>query len=69
MLAESATQDLERPSSFWDVVLGTGYRATVDALTPLQLGLLRERLLSELDARQVTTLRTDVIFGTARRPR
>jgi SAM-dependent methyltransferase len=57
--------ELDRPDSFWDVVLGTGYRATADALRPDQRDRLRERLLGRLRADGVTTLRTDVVFGTA----
>jgi ubiquinone/menaquinone biosynthesis C-methylase UbiE len=56
---------LDRPDQFWDVVLGSGYRATVDALGPQQRDRVRERLLGELRARNVTALRTDVVFGTA----
>jgi ubiquinone/menaquinone biosynthesis C-methylase UbiE len=59
---------LEHPDSFWDVVLGTGYRATVDALSPDQRDHVRTRLLHELRSRDVTVLRVDVVFGTARRP-
>ena len=59
---------LDRPDSFWDIVLGSGYRATVDALSQEQRDRLHERLLSELRSRDVTALRTDVVFGTARRP-
>ena len=51
-----------------DRSFGSGYRATVDALSPAQRDLVRERLLAELRERQVTTLRTDVVFGTAERP-
>jgi ubiquinone/menaquinone biosynthesis C-methylase UbiE len=56
---------LERPDDFWDVVLGSGYRATVDALNPEQRDRLRENLLAELRERDITVLRTDVVFGTA----
>jgi SAM-dependent methyltransferase len=59
---------LDRPESFWDIVLGSGYRATVDALSQEQRDRLHKRLLSELRSRDVTALRTDVVFGTARRP-
>jgi len=59
---------LEHPDMFWDVVLGSGYRATVDALSPEQREALRRRLLSALRSGQVTSLRTDVVYGTARRP-
>ncbi len=47
---------------------GSGYRATVDALSQEQRDRLHKRLLSELRSRDVTALRTDVVFGTARRP-
>jgi ubiquinone/menaquinone biosynthesis C-methylase UbiE len=59
---------LDHPDSFWDVVLGSGYRATVDALSPDQRDRVRERLLSALRSDEVTSLRTDVVFGTAERP-
>jgi len=59
---------LEQPGDFWDVVLGSGYRATVDDLADEQREVLRERLLSALRARSITTVRTDVLFATAHRP-
>ena len=59
---------LDSPEQFWDVVLGSGYRATVDALSQDQRDLLRDRVLGALRSRQVTALRTDVVFGTAVRP-
>lgn len=58
---------LEHPDSFWDILLGSGYRATVDALSSDQREHLRESLLAELRLREVTVLRTDVVFGTASR--
>jgi ubiquinone/menaquinone biosynthesis C-methylase UbiE len=61
-------QELSSPARFWDVVLGTGYRATIDALGEDQQDLLRERVVSELASRGVTAIRTDVVFGAATRP-
>jgi len=58
---------LHRPEEFWDIVMGSGYRATVEALAPDQRTVLRSRLDSELHARGVTSLTTDVVFATARR--
>lgn len=65
--AASGRHSLEHPDRFWEIVLGSGYRATVDALSPEQRDKVRSRLLSQLQSRNVTTLRTDVVFGTARR--
>ena len=65
VVAVPGQHHLDRPDQFWDVVLGSGYRATVDALGPQQRDRLHARLLGELRARNVTALRTDVVFGTA----
>jgi len=59
---------LDSPDDFWDVVLGSGYRATVDALSPPQQERVRARLLRELRSQRVTAVRTDVVIGTAKRP-
>jgi ubiquinone/menaquinone biosynthesis C-methylase UbiE len=59
---------LDHPDRFWDVVLGSGYRATVDALSPEQRDQLHADLLADLRSHEITTLRTDVVFGTAERP-
>jgi len=66
--AAPGQHELDNPGRFWDIVLGSGYRATVDALSPGQRDRVRARLLLELRSRNVTTLQTDVVFGTARRP-
>jgi ubiquinone/menaquinone biosynthesis C-methylase UbiE len=66
--ATAGQHQLPHPDSFWDIVLGSGYRATISALSPGQRDLVRTRLLAELRAHQVTELRTDVLFGTAFRP-
>jgi len=67
VVAVPGRHQLERPDMFWDVVLGSGYRATVDALSPGQRDTLHGRLLSALRSGQVTSLRTDVVYAIARR--
>jgi SAM-dependent methyltransferase len=59
---------LDRPDKFWDIVLGSGYRATVDALSAGQREQVREHVIGELRRQHIVTLRTDVVFGTAVRP-
>ena len=68
VVAASGHHRLDRPDSFWDIVLGSGYRATIDALSQDQRDQVRKRLLAELRSRSITTVRTDVIFATAKRP-
>lgn len=57
--------ELERSDDFWDIVLGSGYRATVDAFGENQPERLRERVADELRSRGVTRLRNDVVFASA----
>ena len=67
VVAAEGRHHLEQPDRFWDIVLGSGYRATVDALSSDQRDHIRERLLAELRLGEVTVVRTDVVYGTARR--
>jgi ubiquinone/menaquinone biosynthesis C-methylase UbiE len=60
-----ARHDLERPEDFWDIVMGSGYRATVDALGESDRQELRDRVTGELRSRSITSVRNDVVFGTA----
>jgi hypothetical protein len=57
--------ELERADDFWDIVLGSGYRATVEALGDDQRQWLRERIVGELRTRGSTRLRNDVVYGSA----
>ena len=66
--AAAGQHPLDHPDRFWDVALGSGYRATVDALSPDQRDRVRERLLAGLRSAGVTSLRTDVVYATAERP-
>jgi ubiquinone/menaquinone biosynthesis C-methylase UbiE len=59
---------LSRPEDFWDVVLGSGYRATVDALPPTCQDDLRALVIEALRAQRVDGIRTDVLFGVGRHP-
>lgn len=62
---EGERHELARPEDFWDVVLGSGYRATVEALGDERRERLRELVVAELRARVVTRLVNDVVFGRA----
>jgi SAM-dependent methyltransferase len=68
VMAVPGWHQLNHPDSFWDIALGTGYRATIDALSQEQRELVRSRVLDELRSGGTTSLRTDVIFGSAQRP-
>jgi ubiquinone/menaquinone biosynthesis C-methylase UbiE len=58
---------LSHPEQFWDIVLGSGYRATIEALSQEQRDTVREHVIRELSSAAATAVRTDVVFGTAER--
>lgn len=68
VMSAAGWHQLDHPDRFWDIVLGSGYRATIDALSQKQRDLVRRRVLGQLQSGGITALRTDVVFGTARRP-
>jgi ubiquinone/menaquinone biosynthesis C-methylase UbiE len=59
---------LDRADDFWDIVLGSGYRGTVDALRPEQSEAVKDHVIAILSSRAGTTLRADVVFGAATKP-
>jgi ubiquinone/menaquinone biosynthesis C-methylase UbiE len=63
--AVSGQQELARPDDFWDMVLGSGYRATVDAMTADQQQALRLRVIDGIRADGIESVRTDVIHASA----
>ena len=65
--AEAVAEEypLNSPEDFWDIVLGSGYRATADALSPVQQAQVRDRVLTELRSRGTTAITTNVVYGTA----
>jgi SAM-dependent methyltransferase len=66
--AVPAEHHLQHPDQFWELVLGSGYRATVDALNPDQRSRVRELVLGALRSGGIASVRTDVVFASAIRP-
>ena len=60
-------QPLAHPDEAWDVVLGSGLRGTVDALAEGQREELRERVMTYIRVRDVSSIKTDVVLGRATR--
>ena len=65
---EAGVHPLQQPEGFWDIVMGSGYRGTVEELAPDERNALRSRLVRALRARAITDLTTDVVLATARKP-
>jgi SAM-dependent methyltransferase len=64
----TATHPLRSAEDLWTIVLGTGYRATVDAMTDEQRQLLHARVVQEVTRLKITEVQTNVIYAVARKP-
>jgi len=66
--AESGTHPLARPEDWWTIVLGTGYRATVNQLDPAAAQRVRTASVGWLREHEVAEVQTNVVYARARKP-
>jgi SAM-dependent methyltransferase len=68
VVAVPGSQALATPEDFWNVVLGSGYRATLDSLDDDQQQQLHEAILDGVRRSHATEIRTDVVIAVAAKP-
>jgi ubiquinone/menaquinone biosynthesis C-methylase UbiE len=66
--AEAARHPLRSPEDWWSIVLGSGFRATVDQLGPATAAQVRRINLDSLASRDVREIEVNVIYATAVKP-
>jgi ubiquinone/menaquinone biosynthesis C-methylase UbiE len=59
-------QPLEQPTDWWTIVMGTGFRGTMDALEPPEAALVRDACLAAMEG--VHQVNTSAIYAVARKP-
>jgi ubiquinone/menaquinone biosynthesis C-methylase UbiE len=64
--AEAGTQVLEAPEDWWTIVLGSGYRWTLEQLDDATRERVRTRTLTRLANDRVGSIEANVIYATAR---
>ena len=67
-VAEPGRQELLRPEDWWTIVLGSGFRWTVDQMGPALAARVREDNVAALRRAGTTEVATNVIYATARKP-
>jgi hypothetical protein len=65
--AESGTHQLTDPQDWWTIVLGTGYRATVEQLDPAAAARVLDASVRWVREHQARELETNVVYARARR--
>jgi ubiquinone/menaquinone biosynthesis C-methylase UbiE len=63
--AEEGTHPIPEPADWWTVVMGSGYRGTVEALDPECRARVREQTLRALAATGAREIETNVIYAIA----
>ena len=66
--AEEATHPLASPDAWWSLVMGSGYRGTIDQLTDEARQRVREDNLRYLSSEGITAIQANVIYSIARKP-
>jgi ubiquinone/menaquinone biosynthesis C-methylase UbiE len=65
MIPEDGKQPLRSPEDWWTMVLGSGYRWTVDQMEPAMAERLRAANLAWIRSHNVTSVETNVIYAAA----
>jgi ubiquinone/menaquinone biosynthesis C-methylase UbiE len=68
IVAEAGFHPLATPSSWWALVMGSGYRGTVEQLTPEARERVRAQNLRDLASAHVTEVEANVIYAVSRKP-
>ncbi len=66
--AVAGSHTLGSPEDFWTIVLGSGYRATHDAMSVGERDAVRHRCLAAIADRHITAIETNVVYAVATKP-
>jgi len=69
VVAEPSTQRLRSPEDWWTVLLGSGFRWTVEQLGSEAAERVRAANLAAIRAHRIEFIETNAIFAVARKPR
>lgn len=65
VVSENGTHSVKSPEVWWSMVLGTGYRGTVDQLNAVDYEAVRLENLNFIQRAPVHAVEANVIYGVA----
>lgn len=68
IVAESGSQPVNSPEDWWPMVIGSGYRGTVDQLDPEQREQVRKENLDFIRDASLRSVEANVVYATAIKP-
>jgi ubiquinone/menaquinone biosynthesis C-methylase UbiE len=67
VIAEAGTQPLKSPEDFWTILLGSGYRATIEQLDTVARDRVRLATLHALSTQNVRGVEANAVYAIARK--
>jgi ubiquinone/menaquinone biosynthesis C-methylase UbiE len=67
VVAENGTHPVPSPAAAWALIMGSGYRGTVEQLTAGERARVEARYLSDLAARRIANITANVLYAVTRR--
>jgi ubiquinone/menaquinone biosynthesis C-methylase UbiE len=67
VLAEAATHELASPEDWWTIILGGGFRGTIDQLDPAARERVRQANLQTLRTNEIYSLEVNVLYAIAQK--
>ena len=67
VLAEPGSHSLNSPDDWWTIIMGSGYRSTVEALSPPIRERVRAATIEGVQQERIQEIRADVIYAIARK--
>lgn len=62
---ETGIHELRKPGDWWTMLLGSGYRATIDQLDAGAQAQIRSQCLDFIRAKDIRSVEANVIYGQA----
>jgi ubiquinone/menaquinone biosynthesis C-methylase UbiE len=69
VVAETGTCSVKSPEDWWHMVLGTGYRGTVDQLRPREFERVRQENLDYITRSKLRSIESNVLYAVGVKPR
>jgi ubiquinone/menaquinone biosynthesis C-methylase UbiE len=68
IIAENRLHPIKSPEDWWTIVLGSGYRGTIEQLNPMERQSVKEANLAFIRDEKISAVETNVLYALATKP-
>jgi ubiquinone/menaquinone biosynthesis C-methylase UbiE len=69
IIAENRLHSIKAAEDWWTIVLGSGYRGTIEQLTPAEREKVKDANLASIRDEKISAVETNVLYALATKPR